>query len=53
MTLSELCDALADLKVGNDDPEVYFRLGLQQAKINEIEYYPETDDEWSAVVISG
>ena len=52
MKLSELTDKLYDLNVGDDDPDVYIRIGLQQVELDEVKYYPETDEEYSAVVIS-
>lgn len=52
MKLSELMDKLYDLEVGDDDPDVYIRFGLQQDHVWNVEYFPETEYEWSAVVIS-
>lgn len=52
MTLSELIEKLNSLDVKGDDPDVYIRFGLRQDHVWDVEYYPETDDEWSAVVIS-
>ena len=52
MTLSELIEKLNSLDVKGDDPDVYIRFGLRQDHVCNVEYYPETDDEWSAVVIS-
>jgi len=51
MILSELIDKLSELDA-EDDPEVYIRLGLLQVHAEKVEYFPETDYEWSAVVIS-
>ena len=52
MTLSELIDKLNNLDVKGDDPEVYIQFGTHQDHVWDVEYHPETDDEWSAVVIS-
>lgn len=52
MLLSEFIDKLDELDVGYDDPEVYVRCGLQQDHVWGVEYFPETEEEWSAVVIS-
>ena len=52
MKLSELMDKLYELDVKGDDPEVYIRFGLHQVHVEKVEYFPETDEEWSAVVIS-
>lgn len=52
MKLSELIDKLDELDVKDDDPDVYIRLGLNQDHALDVEYFPETEDEWSAVVIS-
>ena len=34
------------------NPEVYIRIGLNQVKVSEIKYCPETDDEEEAIIIS-
>ena len=52
MKLSELIDKLDELDVKDDDPDVYIRLGLNQDHALDVKYFPETEDEWSAVVIS-
>ena len=51
MKLSELMDELYELELGDDDPDVYIRLGLNQVKVSGVEYFPETDDTYPAVVI--
>ena len=52
MILSELIEKLSKLDVKGDDPEVYIRFNLHQDHVGKVEYFPETEDEWSAVVIS-
>lgn len=52
MRLSELLDAIESLDVGTNDPEVYLRIGLHQEHVETVEYLPETDYEYDAVVIS-
>ena len=41
-----------EMSEGFWDPDVYIRIGLNMVKVSDIEYFPETDDEEEAVVIS-
>lgn len=52
MCLSELIEKLENLDVGEDDPDVYIQTGTFKEHIWSVDYYPETIDNWSSVVIS-
>lgn len=54
MDIDTLKEQLADLEMSRGfwNPNVYIRIGLQQVKVSNVEYYPETDDEEEAIVIS-
>lgn len=41
-----------EMSEGFWNPDVYIRIGLQQVKVSKIEYFPETDDEYEAIIIS-
>ena len=51
MTLDDLIESLERLKA-EGDTKTYIRFGLHQVPIDTVEYYPETDAEYGAVIIS-
>ena len=54
MDLGAFIERLEDVEMldGLWNPEVYIRIGLHQVKVSKIEYFPETDDEEEAIIIS-
>lgn len=54
MDLDTLVEQLEDLEMSRGfwNPDVYIRIGLHQVKVSNVEYYPETDDEEEAIIIS-
>ena len=54
MILSELIERLDKLTERQDlwNPKVYIRIGLNQVPIEKIEFFPETQYEEEAVVLS-
>lgn len=41
-----------EMSEGFWNPDVYIRIGQDMMKVSDVEYFPETDDEEEAVVIS-
>ena len=54
MDIATLYEKLEQIEMSDGiwNPEVYIRIGLNMVKVSDVEYFPETDDEEEAVVIS-
>ena len=53
MLLSEFVEKLEEIEDRKDlwNPKVYIRIGLQQVPVEKIEFFPETREEFEAIVI--
>ena len=45
-------ERLEDAEEDMFNPGIYIRIGLHQVKVSKVEYFPETDDEYEAIIIS-
>ena len=54
MDIGTFIERLEDIGASDDfySPDVYIRIGLQQVKVSNIEYFPETADEYETIIIS-
>ena len=54
MNIGTFMEQLEDIEMSDGlwNPEVYIRIGLYQVKVSKVEYFPETEDEYEAIIIS-
>ncbi len=54
MDIGTFMEQLEDVEMSDGlwNPEVYIRIGLYQVKVSKVEYFPETEDEYEAIIIS-
>lgn len=54
MDIGTFMEQLEDIEMSDGlwNPEVYIRIGLYQVKVSKVEYFPETEDEYEAIIIS-
>ena len=54
MNIGELIDKLEDIELekGYWHPEIFIKIGNEVARVSDVKYYPETENEEESIIIS-